>query len=82
MHNCADGTFDTQDFHIVDALMVGSGNNYSHKDLKFDMAESHVRFLKHTWDTAIDNQINNSIINSIRGNLTESDDGSQRNSND
>jgi hypothetical protein len=84
MHNCADGTFDAQDFHIVNALVVGSANKHTHEDLRFDMNKSHINFLKYTWDTAIDNQINNSIINSVRGNLCNNSPNAdtQRKSND
>jgi len=66
MGNCTEGTFETQDSHIVRALITGSENAYTHEDLRFDMKNGHWKFLRYTWETAIKNQKNNDVISQIK----------------
>ncbi len=66
MVNSVMGTFETQDYHIIRALITGSANTHTHEDLRFDMKKGHFKFLKNTWDTAIKNQQNNDVIFQIK----------------
>ncbi len=66
MGNSTSGALDTQDIHIIRALITGSQNTHTHEDLRFDITNSHYRFMKVVWDTAMSNQKNNDVINIIK----------------
>lgn len=62
---------DKHNTYIVDALITGSQNTYS-GDMGFEIQPHHIKYLKKLWDSAIDNQIDNSITDSIKLKLNKS----------
>ena len=66
MVNSITGTFETQDYYIIRALITGSQNTHTHEDLRFDIKNGHYTFMKTTWDTAMSNQKNDDVISQIK----------------
>lgn len=64
MGNCVDGTFDNSDLNIVDALITGSYNNYS-GDMRFEIQDYHMMYMKSAWELAIKSQKDDSVTNSV-----------------
>jgi hypothetical protein len=63
MVNTIDGHLDTGDVQIVNALITGSLNNLNDDDdYGFDIKPHHINFMRKLWNTAIQHQINDSVI--------------------
>jgi len=64
--------FDSGDIHIVNALITGSQNDRdSDDDYGFDIQPHHLTYMRTIWDTAIENQIDDSVIQKIKLKMRE-----------
>ena len=66
MGNAVKGNFDDGDNQIVDALITGSLNEFFDDEFGFDVKPHHLKFMRELWDVAIDNQLDESVITSIK----------------
>jgi|14BtaG_2_1085337.scaffolds.fasta_scaffold00613_12 hypothetical protein len=65
-------TFDIGDEYIVNALITGSRNDRgSDDDYGFDIQPHHLTYMRTLWDTAIENQIDDSVIQKIKLKMRE-----------
>jgi hypothetical protein len=64
------GTFDNGHYNIVNALITGSQNTYS-GDMGFTIKEHHTSYMKSLWNTAIENQIDDSVVFKIKKNINK-----------
>ena len=64
------GTFDNAHYNIVNALITGSQNTYS-GDMGFTIKEHHTSYMKSLWNTAIENQIDDSVVFKIKKNINK-----------
>jgi len=58
-------TFYGDDLYIVDTLITGSQNRFS-GDMGFNVTDDHMNYMKRCWDTAIANQIDDSVVENIK----------------
>jgi hypothetical protein len=65
MMNTEPHTFDNGDLYIVDALITGSQNRFS-GDMGFNVTDDHMNYMKRCWNTAVENQINDSVVEKIK----------------
>jgi hypothetical protein len=63
-------TYSVNTENIVDALLAGSKNNHT-GDIGFEMKQHHIDYMRGVWDTAIQNQKDNSVINKIKNKLNQ-----------
>lgn len=64
------GTFNDGEYHIVNALITGSQNRYS-GDMGFTIKEHHTNYMRGLWNTAIENQIDDSVVFKIKKNINK-----------
>jgi hypothetical protein len=57
--------FDDSDINIIDALITGSQNKFS-GDVGFTIKTHHIEYMRNCWNTAIESQINNSVVDKIK----------------
>jgi len=65
MGNTVEGTFKEEDITVVNALISGS-NNMFNGEIGFEFDNDHIMYLRNAWDTAINNQIDNTVINKLK----------------
>jgi len=65
MINAKLNTFDKSDFYIIDALITGSQNKFS-GDMGFQIASNHMDYMKRCWNTAVENQSDDSVVEKIK----------------
>lgn len=65
MMNTEPHTFDKGDLYIVDALITGSQNRFS-GDMGFDVTDDHMNYMKRCWNTAVENQSDDSVVEKIK----------------
>ena len=58
-------TFDKGDLYIVDALITGSQNKFS-GDMGFQISSNHMDYMKRCWNTAVENQSDDSVVEKIK----------------
>jgi hypothetical protein len=58
------------DIYIVRALITGSQNTFS-GEMGFEIQPHHIIFMRKLWNTAIENQIDDSIVTTIQKEMRE-----------
>jgi hypothetical protein len=61
---------DVGDIYIVRALITGSQNTFS-GEMGFEIQPHHIEFMRKLWNTAIENQIDDSIVTTIQKEMRE-----------
>ena len=56
------------DEYIIDALITGSNNTFS-GEMGFDIQPHHMKWMRGMWDTHIDTQKDETVINKIKNGL-------------
>jgi len=64
--NNTSGVFNEKEYFTVNAILTGSMNTMDGDELGFTITNSHMKFLYKIWDTVINNQNDNSVVEKIK----------------